>query len=452
MKLKVFLSFIFLAALSIRLYLLNNLMYFIGDQAWFYLSARDLVLGKNFPLVGITSSHTWIHQGPVWTYIVALLFWVTHFNPLAPGYFTVLLDAGMILLVCFVSSRLYSRKVGVISSILYAFSPALVINSRMPYHTSLIPLFTVLFFFFLSRFAKGKIKYLPLTVLCLSILYNFELATQVLWIVFVLILTLNYKKFKNIKRKTITLALFAFITPLIPVILYDFGHGFNQTLKFAAWTIASPIKSLVFGSNNEHTYLNFVIFFYNFIKELIFYPSGFLSTLILLCSIAVIVYSLKREKKKYQSADLILLISILTPLAAFIFNRTPSGAYLPIFFPLLIIAEARLFSFVKPFLLSVIFIAVISVLNINSVIKSNYFTSGKNNLFIDRLKISKKVVSIAGNRQYILVGRGEGSQFRSFTMNYEYLTWYLGRPMSDKPSKLKLVIEEKNNRIYLEQK
>jgi len=44
---------------------LSALMMFIGDQWWFYLSARDLILTGNIPLVGITSSHIWIYQGPL---------------------------------------------------------------------------------------------------------------------------------------------------------------------------------------------------------------------------------------------------------------------------------------------------------------------------------------------------------------------------------------------------
>src|SRR5260221_5098084 len=47
-------------------YRLSDLMPFIGDQGWFYMSARDMVLYRQMPLVGITSSHVWLHQGPYW--------------------------------------------------------------------------------------------------------------------------------------------------------------------------------------------------------------------------------------------------------------------------------------------------------------------------------------------------------------------------------------------------
>lgn len=67
--------FLLIAILIIGAFLrfdrLPQLVAFIGDQGWFYLSARDVLLSGNIPLVGITSSHTWLHQGPRWTYLLA---------------------------------------------------------------------------------------------------------------------------------------------------------------------------------------------------------------------------------------------------------------------------------------------------------------------------------------------------------------------------------------------
>jgi len=58
---------------------ISTLMPFIGDQGWFYLSARDLALGKSFPLVGIASSHPWLHQGvilDIYTCPSSTNFWI----------------------------------------------------------------------------------------------------------------------------------------------------------------------------------------------------------------------------------------------------------------------------------------------------------------------------------------------------------------------------------------
>lgn len=443
---------IFLSGLSLRL---NSISYmsFIGDQGWFYLSARDALVNTNIPLVGITASHTWVHQGPFWTYILSIIFFLTKYNPLAPGYFTAVFDALTIILIYWVSSRLFSTKVAVLSSIIYAFSPILIIFSKMPYHTSPIPLFTLLFFFFICKLAKGNEKYLPFSVLMLSVLYNFELATQVLWAVLMLVLIFNFKTLrkkitKNLIFKTITF----FILPLIPVIIYDLNHGYVQTFKFAAWGILSPVKSLIFGSFSQHSYLEFGIFFLNFIKELLLYPTAIVSVVIFIGSAVFLAKKVREEKEKYNSSDFILLISILIPLSALFFNKTASDAYLPIFFPLVVLAVGRMFSAVRPFSASLFVVLMISLVNLYYILSTNYFTLGVGNLFKDRLNISKEIIKKSKGGVYNLTGKGEGSEHRSFTMNYEYLTWYLGNAPSKESKKIKFVIEEKNNTIYLRQK
>src|SRR6185312_14686775 len=73
---------LFLAAFLL-FYKLNEFMSFIGDQGWFYISARDMLLTGQIPLVGITSSHTWLHQGPFWTYLLAFALKIGDYNPVA---------------------------------------------------------------------------------------------------------------------------------------------------------------------------------------------------------------------------------------------------------------------------------------------------------------------------------------------------------------------------------
>ena len=77
---------IFLFALFLRVFRLESQMMFIGDFAWFYLSARDLLLTHNIPLVGIASSQTWLYQGPLWTYMLAVVLKLFSFSPLSGGF------------------------------------------------------------------------------------------------------------------------------------------------------------------------------------------------------------------------------------------------------------------------------------------------------------------------------------------------------------------------------
>jgi len=89
-KFSVLIIFTLLLSLVLRIYNLSQNMTFIGDQGWFYLSARDLLISHQIPLVGITSSHTWLHQGPLWTYMLAMVLFISKFNPVSGAYLTIL--------------------------------------------------------------------------------------------------------------------------------------------------------------------------------------------------------------------------------------------------------------------------------------------------------------------------------------------------------------------------
>ncbi|MEK7091301.1 MAG: glycosyltransferase family 2 protein [Patescibacteria group bacterium] len=147
----------------LRFYRLPSLMPFIGDQAWFYLSARDALLGRGLPLLGITASITWLHQGPLWTYFLVPL--IAH--PVLPAVFTSVLGVVSVYLIYFLG--------GWSASLLLATLPLAVLQSRMPYHTSLIPLISIIYFLLLRRrrdFLAG---------LFLGFLYQLHLLTFIFW-------------------------------------------------------------------------------------------------------------------------------------------------------------------------------------------------------------------------------------------------------------------------------
>ncbi|MBI2028545.1 MAG: glycosyltransferase family 39 protein [Candidatus Levybacteria bacterium] len=451
--------------LGIRIYKLPELMPFIGDQGWFYLSARDMILNAQIPLVGITSSHTWLHQGPLWTYILAFILWVSNFDPISGGVFTAILGVFTIFVIYKVGSRMFSEKVGIISSILYATSPLIIDFDRTPYHTSPIPFFVLLLFFTVYKWIKGKRIFFPISVFLLQILYNFELATQVLWFALLFLLCYGILKKKIwaislFKPKIIILSLLSFILPMLPVIIYDFTYGFSQTFKFMLWVPYRVLRQFNllnnFSSPIEGESFFFIIaFLKRQYQRLIFMSNGFIAMAIFFASfISIFLFFLNKFKQKHiiPIPLLILFIFIIIPLIGLVVNKTPSEAYLPILFPTAILVTGWLFSLgIKYKILTIptiILLVFIATSNLFSFLKSleNQIS------YKTRLNISRKIVQQAQGKEYNLVGKGDGSQFRSFTMNYEYLAWWLGNEPSQKNEKLKFIIDESNNKIRLERK
>jgi len=462
-KINLLVILIFTIGAFLRLYNIENFMPFIGDQGWFYLSAKGMVLDGQIPLVGISSSHPWLHQGPLWTYMLAGIFWLFGFNPLNGAYLTITLGILSILVVYIVGSEMFSRRVGLMSAILYATSPLVVIASRTPYHTSPIPLFTLLFIFSLYKFIKGNSNFFPLSILFLSILYNLELSTAILW--FILFIVLIYGVWKKtewvkkiISQKILIYSILAFVIPMIPILIYDFYNNFPQTIKFVIWIGYRILKffglASIHGESESISLNSMITFSFHFYQYLIFAASSIIAFVILVLSFGALFINIYHQFKKkiYQIGFILLFLWILISFIGYFVNKTSSEAYLPIFFPGIIYLVA--FSFdkvmkIKMFLIPVVFLVImISLANSYFIISKEYFTDNRLN-FTKRLSVAKEIIKKSKGADYNLVGIGNGSQFESFTMNYEYLTWWLGHSPTKSPQKLKYAIYENEKGVFL---
>lgn len=460
-------EFILILTLGLSVFLglfkIRELMTFIGDQAWFYLSARDLISNGEMPLVGIASSRPWLHQGPLWTYFLTPFLLIFNFDPVSGAYLSMILGLFTIIGLYVVGSKIFSKRVGLIASLLYAVSPFVVFNIRMPYHTSPIPLFVVVLIFSLYKIAQNKIIYLPLTILLLSILYNLEIATVILW--FVVMGLVSYKLFKNEisfkeiwNKKILTMSIISLITPLLPMILYDVRNGFPQTLKFAIW-VFYRIASF-FGYNPEHMFdfkkiiIMFDFLFINFTK-LIFPQSKLISFIILISLFAWAIYIFLKRRVGMSLYSLVILL-FLGPLLLIILNQTPSDAYLSILFPIIFLLIALFFDYMMQFkkmLVPIIFVLTIIVFGNTYFMLKNNFTFNPESHFFSlekRLNISKEILNIIGDKDYNLKGQGSGSEHESFTMNYEYLAWWLGHGPSRKEEDMGVYVSESPTGIKID--
>ena len=440
-------------ALFLRFYKVDEYMTFIGDQGWFYLSARDMLLTGKIPLVGITASHTWLHQGPYWTYILAIIFKLFNFNPIAPAYFTAILGTITVFLFYKILKEIQSRNAGLIAALIYATSPLVILNDRLAYHTSLIPFFSLLFIYFFYKWLNGRTIFFPLIIFILSFLYNLELFTVVLWIVFILFGSYGLIKkevwIKKINKKIILLSFISLIIPMLPILIYDTSHGFRQTIIFSGWVF---YKSITFvGSNHLGNIFQLIKYLWLNYQKLIYPLSSQVSLILLLGSLGYLFYSLKR--KSYFNYFIAFAFIVL--IFGVVINKTSSEAYLPAFFPFLIIISSIFFTKLISIksINFIVFSLFLIIVGFNSMylVATNFF-SNNNFSFIKRIESADRIINIVKNQKYNILGRGEGSQFESFTMNYEYLLWWKGHPPSKEIARIKIIISESPSGIAIEKK
>lgn len=431
-------------------------MIFIGDQAWFYLSARDMLLGKDFPLVGITSSHTWLHQGALWTYLLSIALWIGRFNPISGVYLSFVINVLTILLIYLLGKRMFSKKTALIAASLYAFSPLVLDLAKMPYHTTPIPLLTLIYFYFLTKWLNGNKKYLSFSVMMLAVLYNFELATVILAAPLLLVGFYGLAKKKEyitkLRTNDLTKTLLFGVVPMIPVILYDFTHGFSQTLVYAVWLLYRPFSSVFLYHSSQGSFSEVISFLLRNSGNLIFLPNALLGVIIIVASsIWVTYYALM--KKHGNAADSLLILWIVIAICSIIANKTPSDAYLPMLFIALFFIIGRAVDYLPDIVskLAIAALVVTTFLNLGLYIKHNNFGPSRDLSLKDIENAVLDIHNKAKGRPFKLVGKGPGSQFRSFTMPYEYLAWYHGYRV-DQNAKLIFVIEEKGNQVLVTKK
>lgn len=458
----IFLGLIIIVSALLNFQNLSERMVFIGDQGWFYLSARDLVLTGQIPLVGIASSHPWLHQGPLWTYMLAITFWFLGFNPLNGGYLASAIGAFSVFLMYKFGKEMFSERVGFISAALYATSPLIISHSQMPYHTSPIPLFTLLFIYSLYKWIKGNTNFFPLSIFFLAILYNFELTTSAL--LFILLTILSYGMFKKkewtiklINKKIAIYSIIAFLVPMLPIIIYDFNHNFLQTIGFAVWIGYKILRffgfSSIYGKSNLTAPNLTLDIFFGYYQKIIFIASSFVSFVILAFSSITLLISILMDfkKKTYAIESVILVMWLIVPLFSFFINKTLSDAHLPILFPALIFLTAFSLNLAmkrkKLVIPVIIYIVIAIIMNSYHMISYNNSTIGIN--YSKRLSTAREIVEKAKGKEYNIVGVGQGSQFESFTMNYEYLLWWLGHAPSKTSQSLKFMIRENEDTISL---
>ena len=456
---------IVLLAAYLLFYKLGYLMNFIGDQAWFYLSARDMLLTGHIPLVGITSSHTWLHQGPFWTYLLAVALYIGKFNPVYGAYLTASVGLFTVWLVYKIGSEMFSLRTGIIASLFYSTSPLIIHNVRMPYHTSIIPTLTLLWFYVFYKWITGFKYGFPLLIFILAILYNFELSMIMLFPILIIILLYGLAKKTSwsnlvITPKILFLSCIGLIIPMIPIMLYDIHHGYPQTIKFGIWILYKIAIFIHIPMQHRdipgETYQSMFSFASIRIPRLIFIQSTVVSWIIVLISfinLLLINYNLFKKGKLVQKFSILLLLFMI-PLLFYIAERTNSDAYWPVFFPTVAFMFAiffdRMLSFGRLFYLFLGLFILIIFINAWAFLRSDYLKDETTFTFYARIAAAKQIIKESGGKEYNIYGKGSENKYPSFTMNYQYLTWWLGHEPSQKMQKLHFYISEQGSEIIIQ--
>lgn len=324
----ILLLLIFIIAFFLRTFRLPETMIFLGDQGWFYLSAYDLLTSGKVPLVGISSSVVWLHQGPLATYFIATGLLLAKFNPLGPAYLLSIIDSLTIIVIFIISLRLFNKWIGLASALFYATSPLILISARTPYHTTLTPFFLSLLLLTISYFNPVRRGiYIFVIALISGFLVQLELSNVVLFIPLTL---LHFLKIIPFKKTDLFSGTGGFVLGVLPFVLYDLTNNFVQTLGFPLWIINRTRLFFGLSFQDPATAANTPSALITVIGQLsaVFSPVSTIYLLAFFFGLALLIFS----RKMYVKQFLMALLFFFIPLMTFFIHSAPGVAYFPLLF------------------------------------------------------------------------------------------------------------------------
>src|SRR4030043_719133 len=160
-----------------RLYRISEYMIFLGDEGRDAVVVRRLLVNFDPILVGPGTSIGNMYLGPLYYYMMAPALFLAGFSPVGPAVMVALFGVATIFLVWYTARIWFGKTASIVSSLLYAFSPVVIIYSRSSWNPNIMPFFAILTIFSLWKIWKEeRYKWLIIT----GISYAFVLQSHYL--------------------------------------------------------------------------------------------------------------------------------------------------------------------------------------------------------------------------------------------------------------------------------
>lgn len=359
MILKRLLKLFLLIAILVNLYMcaypvLHNDVGYSGDIARDFLILQDTVNTHKLPLIGPrTGGIDGLFHGPIWPWINLPVFILSHGNPVATGWFWVVLIVCSVAICYYVGKKLFNDYVGLLAALL--MSLIYIPGSSFLLNPFVAALLSPLFLYFFYKYIKStRVFYLMLSFFVTGLMIQSEVAFggPILILSLAYLLIFLYKK----KKLSHLLSIFILLIPLSTYILFDLRHNFLQ-LRSILGHVGAPTGNgkEVFGSILQNR-------FNGALNSLMTIPySPFWITLAIIALFIYIAVKSYRDKK-LKNREFYLLFSYFYlgywPLS-FYLNGDVLGIHIFPFMPIAVIIFASSHNIIRKELFVIFFITVL---------------------------------------------------------------------------------------------
>ena len=228
---KIFLVFLIITAFScfVRFWNFEELVNFHLDPPFYLHEVKDMLDSGKTRLVGpiITSKEVIgrrFFTGPLLYYVLAVLGMLTNWNVVIMTAFFTFLWIVALALMFFWLKRRFGDWIALSIYALFSFLPIFIPISRSMWNPHFIPLFGVLFLWFLD-IRKKKNFYYFLSGLFFGLSLNAHYST-ILWIPIILLVVVQEIRHRDFSFRPWLLFLFAVVLAEFPIILFELRHNF----------------------------------------------------------------------------------------------------------------------------------------------------------------------------------------------------------------------------------
>lgn len=213
-----------LSIVLLRLYKSVEWFSFNFDEEYQAFLALSQVLDFHVIWIGVSAGNIGFYLGPAFTYLNAMLFFISRGDPAILAYFSPLLGLFTCISVFYVSSHIFDKRIGVISAIIYGLSPLLNFLDRRFWNPSLIPLLTVWLLFSLYKFKKNS-WWLVLVFMIMATSLHIHLSLLIFWPILVYAIIKNRSQ---IPLRVWLVSIVSYLFVVSPLLVYDRVHNFDN--------------------------------------------------------------------------------------------------------------------------------------------------------------------------------------------------------------------------------
>lgn len=306
-----------------RLYNIQGYMTFLGDEGRDAIVVSRLLLYADPILVGPGTSIGNMYLGPLYYYFMAPWLWLFGYNPVGPAVGIAFLGIATVMLVYTVAREWWGKTAALVSSLLYAIAPVVIIYSHSSWNPNIMPFFALLTVYSIWKaWISRNYKWFLLTGVAFGVvLQSHYLGLLLLPVIAIFwLLGLFYERKRNpiyyIRYTIYAGVLFALL--MSPLVIFDARHGWRN---FEAIKLFFTERQTTVSIRPWTSFSKLIPLGQQIMTELVSAKNAVVGNLVLAVLLAPLFWLIKAKKKtvstKSQSAFLLCLIWIFSALVGF---------------------------------------------------------------------------------------------------------------------------------------